>query len=93
MQVGIVLYEDNDHLRDSLCNLITFSPDLLLLGSYSTALDVVEQIKELQPDVVLMDIDMPGISGIEAVKRIRAFDREVQLRHLRPHSLVRLPIL
>lgn len=79
MQVGVIVYEDNNNLRESLCNLITFSPDLLLLGNYSTATEAARQVKELQPDVILMDIDMPGISGIEAVKQIRAFNQQVQI--------------
>jgi DNA-binding NarL/FixJ family response regulator len=79
MQVGVLIFEDNNNLRESLCNFITFSPDLLLLGNYSTATSAANQVKELQPDVVLMDIDMPGITGIEAVKQIRAFNQQVQI--------------
>lgn len=79
MQTGIVVYEDNDNLRESLCNLITFSKDLLLLGNYARVEDVTAQIEELQPDVILMDIDMPGMNGIEAVKQIRTFNQQVQI--------------
>ena len=79
MQIGIVVYEDNNNLRESLCNLITFSKDLLLLGNYARADDVATQVKELKPDVILMDIDLPGINGIEAVKQIRLFNQQVQI--------------
>jgi DNA-binding NarL/FixJ family response regulator len=79
MQIGIVVYEDNNNLRESLCNLITFSDNLLLLGNYPKADQIEEQVKELQPEVILMDIDMPGINGIEAVKKIRAFNQRVQI--------------
>lgn len=79
MQIGILVYEDNNDLRESLCNLITFSANLLLLGNYPRVDDVCTQIKELQPDVILMDIDMPGMNGIEAVKKIRTFNQQVQI--------------
>ncbi len=79
MQIGIVIYEDNNNLRESLCNLITFSKDLLLLGNYARVEEVTTQIEEMQPDVILMDIDMPGMNGIEAVKQIRTFNQQVQI--------------
>jgi DNA-binding NarL/FixJ family response regulator len=79
MQIGVIIYEDNNHLRESLSNLITFSRDLLLLGHYAQANDVVDHVKKLQPDVILMDIDMPGTNGIEAVKRIRDSNLQVQI--------------
>ena len=79
MQIGVVVYEDNSDLRESLCNLIMFADNLLLLGNYARADEVVNQVTELEPEVILMDIDMPGINGIEAVKKIRQFNQQVQI--------------
>jgi DNA-binding NarL/FixJ family response regulator len=79
MQTGIIVYEDNDSLRESLCNLITFSPNLLLMGNFARVEAVTQQVEELQPDVILMDIDLPGMNGIEAVKQIRTVNQKVQI--------------
>jgi DNA-binding NarL/FixJ family response regulator len=76
---GVLIYEDNDDLRESLGSLVTFSGDLFLLGIYPRADEVVKHVADLRPDVILMDIEMPGINGIEAVKRVRASDSKVQI--------------
>ena len=79
MDIGVVLYEDNNSLRETLCSLITFSKGLLLLGDFDRVDDVSRQINELNPDVILMDIDLPGANGIEGVKQIRMFNQRVQI--------------
>jgi DNA-binding NarL/FixJ family response regulator len=50
-----------------------------VLASFGDCQTVVEQLKEFKPDVILMDIDLPVINGIEAVKRIRATDKNTQI--------------
>jgi DNA-binding NarL/FixJ family response regulator len=74
MPVSILVFEDNDLLRESLSSLITLNPDFELAAAYPHALQAKQQICEHKPDAVLMDIDMPGRSGIEAVREVRVFD-------------------
>ena len=71
MEVKILLYDDNEALRESVTAMIADEPDFLLQAAISNAETVETDINELQPDVVLMDIDMPAVSGVEAVRRIR----------------------
>lgn len=67
----ILLFDDSDPLRMALTLLIGGIPGFVVVGNFANAVNAVEKIQELTPDVVLMDIDMPGISGIEAVAQIR----------------------
>lgn len=76
---GILIYEDNSDLRESLCNLISFSDPFVLLGNYGDVQQAEAQVRSLAPDVILMDIDMPGGNGIEAVKQIRRFNQTVAI--------------
>lgn len=79
MAVGILLYDDNVGLRESLEQLIRCSDDFLLLGSFPDPSQVEQQVKDIGPDVILMDIDMPHRTGIEAVQIIRRFNANVAI--------------
>ncbi|NJN28861.1 MAG: response regulator transcription factor [Cyclobacteriaceae bacterium] len=72
MAVSILLYEDNTMLRESICSMIRLDEQFVVSGAFENVLFAESQISEIKPDIVLMDIDMPGRTGIEAVKQIRA---------------------
>ena len=74
MAIKIVLYDDNEALRASMEALIAEQPDFELLAAMPNAETVETDIRELKPDVVLMDIDMPEVNGVQAVKKIRKTD-------------------
>lgn len=75
----VLVYEDNAMLRESLAGLLRLKDDVQLLDAYENVLSVVEQVAGHKPDAILMDIDMPGMTGIEAVKKIRTFDEHVAI--------------
>src|ERR1700760_1333401 len=79
---SILLYEDNQDLRDAVSGLLHLAPEYKLAGAFPDCEQVVEQVRSFNPDMILMDIDMPGVTGIEAVKKIRAFNKTVMIMML-----------
>jgi len=75
--INIVIYDDHGERREALKLLIGLEADLICIGDYPDCTHVLENLKENTPDIVLMDIDMPGTSGIEGVKLIKANYPEV----------------
>lgn len=71
MAVRVTIFEDNKKYLNSISMLIDGSPGFLLSGAFENANDVIQKIEQSQPDVVLMDIEMPGVSGIEALLIIK----------------------
>ena len=70
MDIRITIFEDNKMLRESLQQLIDVSEGLVCTGAFADANNLVRHMQASDPDVVLMDINMPGLSGIEAVRLI-----------------------
>lgn len=74
----IVIVEDDTIVREGLRMLIQGSPGFSCLASFSNGEDAVKEIPVLQPDVVLMDINLPGISGIECILTLKSSNRKIQ---------------
>ena len=73
--IKVQLYEDNSGLRSMLSVLIENTPGFVLAGAYENAADAVSNFRVGKPDVILFDIEMPGVSGLEGVKQIRAAEK------------------
>jgi DNA-binding NarL/FixJ family response regulator len=69
--IKVVIFEDNRHLRDGLRILIRGSVGFECAGAFPNCDNLLVNIEDAKPDVVLMDIEMPGMSGIEAVKLLK----------------------
>jgi len=79
MGLRIAIFDDNKNIRESITLLLQTQPEFDVVGSFSHVLDCVDDVKECKPDIVLMDIEMPGMSGIEAVQAIKKELPHVQI--------------
>ncbi|MEA4918699.1 response regulator transcription factor [Proteiniphilum sp.] len=71
MDIRVAVYEDNEAFRESLMHLIRGSGLLTFAGAYPDCKNILENCAADKPDIILMDIDLPGISGIDATRLVK----------------------
>ena len=77
--INVLLVEDHELYRMGLSMLLNKSEDLNLLSEAKDGIEGIKKARELSPDVILMDIGLPNIDGIEATQRIKDFNQEVKI--------------
>lgn len=78
-KIKVVYYEDNNSLREGIAFLIQTAGGLEMLATFSNCDTVKVDMEELKPDVVLMDIDLPGVNGIEAAGIVKSVSPQTQV--------------
>lgn len=70
-KIKVLIADDHTLVRDGIRALLVLAADIEVVGEAATGKEALEQVKELRPDVVLMDLMMPTMSGLDATRRIR----------------------
>ncbi|MCS6989670.1 MAG: response regulator transcription factor [Chloroherpetonaceae bacterium] len=78
MPIRVAIVEDTESFRESLAALLNLSPDFACVAKFSNAEDAINRLLDSKPDVALMDIGLPKMSGIQALKALKAIAPDVQ---------------
>jgi DNA-binding NarL/FixJ family response regulator len=72
IEISLLIADDLDHVRQGLRTILELAGGLRIVGEACNGLEAIQQVDQLQPDVVLMDLAMPQVDGLEATERIKA---------------------
>ncbi len=78
-QIQIVVVDDHPVLRDGLSAVLSTQPDFRVIGEAESGVEAVEIIVELRPDVVMLDLEMPEMDGVETLKRLRQHNPDIRV--------------
>lgn len=86
MTIRVALADDHRVVREGLCALLARENDMEVVGTACDGLEAVRLAREMQPDVMVTDVSMPGLNGVEAIRRIHAEEPGVRLLCLSMHD-------
>lgn len=70
-KIRVIVFDDHPAIRDNIEMLVDAEDDMMCVGTFADCSDVERKIEKSNPDVIIMDIQMPGINGIDGVKQIK----------------------
>ena len=82
MPISVSIVEDNDKLRGTLARVLNRAEGFQCASQYGSAEDALKDLPQIRPDVVLMDINLPGMNGVECVRQLKMLLPEVQVMML-----------
>jgi two-component system response regulator NreC len=85
-QARIVIAEDSTLLREGLKSLLSSQPDLKVVGEAADGLEAISSVQNYSPDLVLMDLSMPRMTGLSAIKEIKRANAQTKILAVTAHS-------
>ena len=85
-EIRVLVVDDHAILRDGIRSLLERQDDMKVIGEAANGQEALAQIGELQPDIVLMDVNMPGMNGLEATRHVKALYPQVKILILTQHD-------
>lgn len=79
MPINVSIVEDNEQLRNTLCRVLNRAEGFSCISTYGSAEAALEELPEEKPEVVLMDINLPGINGVECVRKLKQIAPQIQV--------------
>jgi DNA-binding NarL/FixJ family response regulator len=86
MSIKIMVVDEHKILREGLATLIAKQPDMEIVGEATDGREALDLVKENTPDLILMDVTMPNLNGIEATRQIKSKNPEIEIIALSLHS-------
>jgi two-component system response regulator NreC len=86
MSIKIMVVDEHRILREGLSTLIAKQQDMEIIGEATDGREALELLKKLSPDLILMDVTMPNLNGIEATRKIKSKNPEIEIIALSLHS-------
>lgn len=77
--IRVVLADDHPLMRDGIRNLLEQEPDISVVGETSNGTEAIQLTEELRPDVLLLDMELPGLAGVEVARRLKSAGSPVRI--------------
>lgn len=84
--IKVVVVDDHTLLREGLCTILNMEEDISVIGEAGNGHEAIEEAKKVKPDIILMDINMPEMNGIDATRKIKESFPEIKIIALTLHD-------